>query len=215
MAEPDAHSSPTQVTCAYFYGVLGLDPGQPHTANDVRLAYKKAALHTHPDKGGSDAAFQAVNQAHLWLKQHNGVCQTFALDDIPMPTTKEAEREFETTFEQDLKDVFAELEKAREHYVLSPGHVAACALLGSIVGALLGAWAGSASKHSSSGAVIGGVSGAVVGVAASHVLQSWPYLPKDARVKVLKILEMMLNGLSAEAATRQFVDEEVAKEARN
>lgn len=52
--------------------ILGLT-GQP-TAMELRRAYKRAASKAHPDRGGSDEAFRAVQEAFntlseaAWLK---------------------------------------------------------------------------------------------------------------------------------------------------
>lgn len=42
--------------------VLGIAPGA--SADEIRGAYKRAAMLTHPDHGGSTAAFQEVQQAY-------------------------------------------------------------------------------------------------------------------------------------------------------
>ena len=46
--------------------LLGIerDPLRPLTTEDVNAAYKRVARFCHPDKGGSDAVFQAVNAAY-------------------------------------------------------------------------------------------------------------------------------------------------------
>jgi len=44
--------------------LLGLDPGVfPPTKASVHAAYRKAALESHPDRGGSNEEFQAVAEA--------------------------------------------------------------------------------------------------------------------------------------------------------
>lgn len=46
--------------------LLGIerDPLRPLTTEDVKTAYRRVVLFCHPDKGGSDALFQAVTTAH-------------------------------------------------------------------------------------------------------------------------------------------------------
>ena len=51
--------------CRYM-AILGLVAG--YTARELKIAYKRASLRTHPDKGGSDAAFRATNEAYEYLK---------------------------------------------------------------------------------------------------------------------------------------------------
>lgn len=42
---------------------LELNPGQNYTASEIKAAWRKMAFKTHPDKGGSVAAFSAVREA--------------------------------------------------------------------------------------------------------------------------------------------------------
>lgn len=44
------------------HAVLGVEPGA--TSTQIRAAYKRRALATHPDQGGSDEAFRAVQRAY-------------------------------------------------------------------------------------------------------------------------------------------------------
>ena len=44
-----------------FYDVLEVKKDADD--NTIKKAYKKAALHAHPDKGGTDELFQMVNEA--------------------------------------------------------------------------------------------------------------------------------------------------------
>jgi DnaJ domain len=44
------------------YAVLGIAKGA--SAQEIRAAYKRMALLTHPDQGGSDEAFRAVQRAY-------------------------------------------------------------------------------------------------------------------------------------------------------
>lgn len=50
--------------------VLGISPGA--TDDEIRAAYKRAAMKHHPDRGGSSEAFQAVQDAYAALQ--NRVC---------------------------------------------------------------------------------------------------------------------------------------------
>lgn len=61
--------SPPTPDCesACYYGVLGLDKSA--TATEVKKAYRKRALETHPDKpGGSEEDFKKVDEAYKVLK---------------------------------------------------------------------------------------------------------------------------------------------------
>lgn len=44
------------------HAVLGVEPGA--TRAQIRTAYRRRALATHPDQGGSDEAFRAVQRAY-------------------------------------------------------------------------------------------------------------------------------------------------------
>ena len=48
--------------------VLGLEPGREYTQVEIKKAYRRAAMEAHPDTGGSDEAFIAVQQAFEWLR---------------------------------------------------------------------------------------------------------------------------------------------------
>lgn len=50
--------------------VLGVQPEA--TDDEIRAAYKRAAMKHHPDRGGSSEAFQAVQDAYAALQ--NRVC---------------------------------------------------------------------------------------------------------------------------------------------
>ena len=47
--------------------VLGLEEEVALTEDDLRKAYKKAAVRVHPDKGGSEQEFEAVTRAYAYL----------------------------------------------------------------------------------------------------------------------------------------------------
>ena len=52
------------------HAVLGIEPGASST--EIRAAYKRRALATHPDQGGSDEAFCAVQRAYEKLNGTSG-----------------------------------------------------------------------------------------------------------------------------------------------
>jgi len=43
-------------------------PGKTYTQAELKTAWRKMAFKTHPDKGGSAAAFSAVKEAYVALK---------------------------------------------------------------------------------------------------------------------------------------------------
>ena len=47
---------------------LGLSSGQSYTPDEIKAAWRKMAKKTHPDTGGSKAAFIAVVNAYNYLK---------------------------------------------------------------------------------------------------------------------------------------------------
>jgi len=49
--------------------VLGLEEEVALTEESLRTAYKKAAVRTHPDKGGSEQEFEAVTRAYAYLTE--------------------------------------------------------------------------------------------------------------------------------------------------
>ena len=50
-----------------YLRVLELAPGQAYTDKELKSAWRKMAFKTHPDKGGSTAAFSAVQEAYKAL----------------------------------------------------------------------------------------------------------------------------------------------------
>lgn len=52
-----------------YYDALGLT--RTCSAEDVRVAFRRRALSTHPDKGGDESEFKLVNQAYDVLKDEN------------------------------------------------------------------------------------------------------------------------------------------------
>jgi hypothetical protein len=51
------------------YNLLGIDDSKPLTHEALKSAYKRAAVKTHPDKGGSPEAFDAVTRAFLYIQE--------------------------------------------------------------------------------------------------------------------------------------------------
>ena len=50
------------------YEVLGIDDSKPLTHDTLKLAYKRAAIIAHPDKGGSSEDFDKITKAYLYIK---------------------------------------------------------------------------------------------------------------------------------------------------
>lgn len=46
---------------------LGLVPGKAYSPQDIKRAYRKAAMKTHPDAGGTQSEFIKVQEAYKWL----------------------------------------------------------------------------------------------------------------------------------------------------
>ena len=51
------------------YDILQIDDTKPLTHEALRASYKRAALAAHPDKGGSEAAFDAVTKAFFYVQE--------------------------------------------------------------------------------------------------------------------------------------------------
>lgn len=51
------------------YRILSIDDSKPLTHESLRLAYKRAAVRAHPDKGGSAEEFDSVTRAFLYLQE--------------------------------------------------------------------------------------------------------------------------------------------------
>lgn len=51
------------------YHLLGLDDSKPLTHEALRAAYKRAAVKSHPDKGGNPESFDQVNRAFLYIEE--------------------------------------------------------------------------------------------------------------------------------------------------
>jgi len=51
------------------YNLLGIDDSKPLTHEALKSAYKRAAVKTHPDKGGSPELFDSVTRAFLYIQE--------------------------------------------------------------------------------------------------------------------------------------------------
>jgi len=52
----------TNNTMSKYHDILGLKPGA--TEEEVKKAYRKKAIETHPDKGGNEEEFKKVTEAY-------------------------------------------------------------------------------------------------------------------------------------------------------
>lgn len=50
-----------------YLSILGLKPGQDYSAAEIKKAYRRKAKETHPDGGGTAAAFIEVQKAYEWF----------------------------------------------------------------------------------------------------------------------------------------------------
>lgn len=65
-------ATPSSKALDYFtqcLNVLGIADEEDLTEDLLKTSYKKAALRAHPDKGGSEARFEAVTRAHAYLTE--------------------------------------------------------------------------------------------------------------------------------------------------
>lgn len=51
---------------------LGLKPGRDYSPDEIKKAYRRKVMKVHPDAGGSQAEFIAVQNAYEWLKKNAG-----------------------------------------------------------------------------------------------------------------------------------------------
>jgi len=51
------------------YSILDIDDSRPLTHEALRVAYKRAAVKAHPDKGGTPEAFDAVTKAFFYIQE--------------------------------------------------------------------------------------------------------------------------------------------------
>ena len=68
-----------------IYGILGV--AHDFSPNELRRAYRKESLANHPDKGGSDLAFQRVAEAHGILQEPKKLEQYNKGSDLDDPNT--------------------------------------------------------------------------------------------------------------------------------
>ena len=65
-------ATPTNKAIDYFQQclqVLGFSEDQSITDEQLKIAYKKAAIRVHPDKGGTEQQFEAVTRAYAYLAE--------------------------------------------------------------------------------------------------------------------------------------------------
>ena len=67
-SRPPSGSQSVDLAVAAAYDELGLQPGASTAA--VRRAYRERAKETHPDRGGSSAAFKQLQEAYTTVKNH-------------------------------------------------------------------------------------------------------------------------------------------------
>jgi len=89
-AEKVAKGRRNEKALSYFQNcllVLGLEEEVALTEDTLRGAYKKAALKSHPDKGGSEKEFEAVTRSYAYLteilKRINGGRSTAGVVEAP------------------------------------------------------------------------------------------------------------------------------------
>lgn len=86
-AESQMVVSPAAKALDYFQEalvLLGIDENEPLTHERLRIAYKKASLRAHPDKGGSKEAFDELARAYQYTEK--------ILHRISPPTSAEEKR---------------------------------------------------------------------------------------------------------------------------
>lgn len=54
-----------------YYRTMGLDPDRTYTKADLKRAYHRQAKKAHPDAGGSEAKFVAVQNAYNWFQRNS------------------------------------------------------------------------------------------------------------------------------------------------
>ena len=69
------------------YSVLGLSPGA--SLEEVKKAYKRLAMHAHPDKGGTKELFQGISEAYEAITKTGGM--DFPEENIEVQTQHEEE----------------------------------------------------------------------------------------------------------------------------
>jgi hypothetical protein len=88
-------ATPTNKAIDYFQQclqVLGFSEDQSITEEQLKAAYKRAAVRVHPDKGGTEQQFEAVTRAYAYLaeilQRIRGVRKTTGTVDAPAITAE-------------------------------------------------------------------------------------------------------------------------------
>lgn len=91
-------ATPTNKALNYFQQclqVLHIGENETLTEEQLKLAYKKAAVRAHPDKGGSEQQFEAVTRAYAYLSEIlqrvRGTKKTTGTLDAPAVTAEARE----------------------------------------------------------------------------------------------------------------------------
>jgi len=81
------------------YSILGIDDTKPLSHDVLKVAYKRAALRAHPDKGGSAEAFDEVTRAFLYIEEVlNKLIPKGTDDRLSVPVTMDAALRARNTF---------------------------------------------------------------------------------------------------------------------
>lgn len=94
--------TPKQKAVNYFSScleVLGIQEEVALTPETLKIAYKKAALKAHPDKGGNDQLFEAVTRAYAYLNEillRVAGGRERGLKKVDAPTALQTERQTES-----------------------------------------------------------------------------------------------------------------------
>ena len=68
----DAQASTSSLIRDRHLQALGLKPGQKYSLHEIKKAYRRRVLETHPDAGGSDSELRQVVNAWEWLRGEAG-----------------------------------------------------------------------------------------------------------------------------------------------
>ncbi len=104
-------ATPSSKALDYFtqcLNVLGIKDDDSLTEEQLKVAYKKAALRSHPDKGGSEKQFEAVTRAYAYLveilRRIKG-SRKVTSDTVSAPAAIAQERTNESTAWEQIKPV--------------------------------------------------------------------------------------------------------------
>lgn len=99
------HSAAARMTRGDALGELGLQPGKRYSEKEIKNAYRKRSLETHPDKGGSNEQFVRVAEAYEVLQGGNGKTSSFQFSQESGSEEKmeQAEAMFFEIFEEYLE----------------------------------------------------------------------------------------------------------------